>query len=144
MLSALLMHHGSQLDDEALRTFMIEAESIVNCCTLAVYDLTSPDCLESLSPNQLLTLQSHVVLPPPGTFQWEDLYSKKRWQCVQYLGHEFWQKWKAEFLQSLQARQKWVKPTRNLEVDDVVILKDESLPQNNWQLAGVFLVYPSG
>lgn len=143
VLSALLMHHGSQLDDEALRTFMIEAESIVNCRPLAVNDLTSPDCLEPLSPNQLLTLKSHVVLPPPGTFQREDLYSKKRWRRVQYLANEFWQKWKAEFLQSLQARQKWVKPTRNLKVDDVVILKDESLPRNNWQLARVVQVYPS-
>lgn len=46
-------------------------------------------------------------------------------------------------MQSLQARQKWVKPTRNLKVDDVVILKDESLPRNNWQLARVVQVYPS-
>lgn len=88
---------------------MVEAKSIVNRRPLALNDLSSPDCLQPLSPNQLLTLKSHAVLPPPGSFHCEDLYSKKRWQSVQYPGNEFWVKWKVEFLQLSQGRQKWVK-----------------------------------
>ena len=36
--TALLSCHGSQLDDKSLSTFMVEAESIVNCQPLAVTD----------------------------------------------------------------------------------------------------------
>ena len=36
VLSSLLQEHGKQLDDEALRTLMTEAESIVNCRPLTV------------------------------------------------------------------------------------------------------------
>ena len=84
---------------------MVEAESIVNCRPLALNDLSSPDCLQPPSPNQLLIMKSHVVLPPPGSFHREDLYYKKRWQGVQCPANEFSVRWKAEFLQLLQGRQ---------------------------------------
>lgn len=101
VLEATLMRHGSQLDEESLYTFMTEAEAIVNCRPLIVNDLSSPECLKPLTPNHLLTMKSSVVLPPLGSFQQVDLYSNKRWRRVQYLGNEFWIKWRADFLQLL-------------------------------------------
>ena len=143
ILETLLMRHGSQLDDESLCTFMTEAEAIVNCRPLTVVDLSSPEGVEPLTPNHLLTMKTSVVLPPPGSFQVADLYSKKRWHRVQYLANEFWIKWKADILQSLQTRQKWARARRNVKVDDVVIVKDEGLLQNQWHLARVVETYPS-
>ena len=143
VLTALFSNHGSQLGDESLVTFMTEAEAIANCRPLTVDDLTSPEFLQPLSPSQLLTLKSSVVLPPPGSFQWADLYSKKRWRRVQYLANEFWVNWKIGYLHTLQARQKWVSPSRKIREDDVVLVKDENLPRNQWQLARVVRTYPS-
>ena len=62
---------------------------------------------------------------------------------MQYLANEFWNKWKADYLQLLQTKQKWVKTRRNMAVDDVVIVKDDSLPRNRWPLARVVQTYPS-
>ena len=143
VLTALFSNHGSQLGDESLVTFKTEAEAIANCRPLTVDDLTSPECLQPLSPSQLLTLKSSVVLPPPGSFQWADLYYKKRWRRVQYLANEFWVKWKIGYLHTLQARQKWVSSSRKIREDDVVLVKDENLPRNQWQLARVVRTYPS-
>ena len=143
ILTALLSHHGTQLDDESLCTFFTEAEVIVNCRPLTVDDLANADGPVPLAPCQLLTMKSSVVLPPPGVFQRADLYSRKRWRRVQYLANEFWNKWKADYLQSMQTRQKWVKARRNMAVDDVVIVKDDSLPRNRWPLARVVQTYPS-
>ena len=56
---------------------------------------------------------------------------------MQYLSNQFWNRWKREFLQSLQERQKWTKRRRNLEADDIVIVKDEQLPRNQWCLGRV-------
>ena len=137
VLNVLLDLHGSQLDDESLRTFMIEAECIVNSRPLAVDTLNSPDHIEPLTPNMLLTMKSKVVLPPPGSYERTDLYVRKRWRRVQYLANEFWSRWKREFLQSLQLRNKWVKPHRNLQVDDIVLVKDDTLARNNWKLGKI-------
>ena len=46
---------------------------------------------------------------------------------MQYLLNVFCSYWKSEYLQSLQMRSKWNYPTRDVKVDDVVIIKDEKV-----------------
>ena len=89
VLAVLLDQCGKQLDDESLRTFMTEAEVVVNSRSLTVESLSSPDGVEPLTPNHLLTGKSNVVLPPPGVFQRADVYLRKRWRRVQYLANKF-------------------------------------------------------
>ena len=116
VLSSLLLDHGTQLDDEALRTLMTEAESVVNCRSLTVENLTDPLASEPLTPNHLLTLETQVVLPPPGKFESPDLYSRKRWRRVQYLANQFWLRWQKEYCNLLQKRQKWPTPKRSVTI----------------------------
>ena len=92
VLTGLLENHGNQLDDESLRTLMIEAEAIVNSRPLTTDDLTDPDSQDVLTPNHLLTMKSSIILAPPGNFLRADVYSKKRWRRVQQLADEFWQR----------------------------------------------------
>ena len=68
ILSALFKVHGTSLNDEALRTFMAEGTGILNSRPLTVDNLNSPDCLP-LSPNNLLTMKTKVVLPHPVIFR---------------------------------------------------------------------------
>ena len=134
-IETTLMKAGEQLDDEAFRTFITEAENIVNSRPLSVSHLCSPDAPEPLTPNHLLTLKSKIVLPPPGNFQREDLYCRKQWRRVQFLTNEFWSRWRQEFLQNLQTRQKWTHPKRNLKIKNIVISKEDRGCRNQWPLA---------
>ena len=134
VLSALLERNGTQLNDEALRTFMCEAEAIINSRPLTV---TSSDSVEALTPNHLLTMKSKIVLPPPGVFQSADQYSRKYWRRVQHLVNEFWCRWRKEFIHSLQERVKWTRPKKNLIAGDIVIIKEDNTPRNQWRLARV-------
>ena len=90
-----------------------------------------------LTPNDLLTMKTGVVVQPPGEFQREDMYGRKRWRQVQYLANQFWTRWKREYLANLQARQKWTKTSRNLKVGDIVLMKDEDLVRSHWKMARV-------
>ena len=62
-------------------------------------------------------------------FQPQDLlaYGKKRWRRIQYLADQFWSRWRTDYLQTLQKRRKWFHPSRNLQIGDVVLLKDASV-----------------
>lgn len=93
--------HGPQLDDESLGTFMVEAESAINGHPLTVGNLNSPNSLEPLTPNTVLTMKTKIVMPPPCKYKRVDLYSRKHWHRVQFLANEFWSRWKRDFLQSL-------------------------------------------
>ena len=144
VLTPLLQKNGSQLNGESLRTLMCEAEAIINSRPLTVDSLNDPLSLNPLTPNHLLTMKTKVVLPPPGVFQSADKYCRKRWRRVQHLANEFWIRWKKEYLLSLQQRQKWTKPRRNMCVGDIVIIKgDDDVPRIKWQLARVAETYES-
>ena len=143
ILSSLMHNAGQQLDDESLRTLMYETMAIVNSRPLSVVNMSDSTSPEPLTPNHLLYMDTQVVLPPPGEFQQEDMYSRKRWRRVQHLLNEFWSRWQAEYLQNLQPRQKWCDASVNLCKGDIVIVKEENLPRNKWLLARVDDTLPS-
>ncbi|XP_014673542.1 PREDICTED: uncharacterized protein LOC106813826 [Priapulus caudatus] len=65
VLEALMLQSSQQLDDESLRTFLCEAAAIVSSRPLTVDNLNDPTHAEALTPNDLLTMKSKVLLPPP-------------------------------------------------------------------------------
>ena len=113
---------------------MTEAEGIVNSRPLTLENLHD---LESrpLTPNQILTMKTKVVLAPPGVFQKEGVYARKRWRVVQHLTDVFWSRWRKEYLQLLQQRQKWNEVRPNLQVDDVVLMKGEGALRGSLPMA---------
>ncbi len=141
VLSSLLVEHAPRLNDESLRTLLVEVEAIVNSRPLSVETL-SDDTIEPLCPNSLLTMKTKVVLPPPGVFQRTDVYCRKRWRAVQYIANEFWVRWRKEYLMGLQERQKWNTARPNLEVGDVVLLVDEDTKRNMWPMGRIQDVFP--
>jgi len=90
------------LDDEGLATLMCEVESIVNGRPLTKVS-DDPRDPEALTPNQLLLLRSGPEMLS-GVFRKGDLYSRRRWQQVQYLSDVFWRRWLREYLPRLQER----------------------------------------
>ena len=143
ILTSLLAESGRQLDDESFRTLLKEIQAVVNSRPLALNDMSSADSPEPLTRNHLLTMKSKALMPPPGVFQREDVYLRRRWRRVQHLTNAFWERWRKEFLSTLQLRKKWIKPQRNMAVNDVVLMKDENAPRNVWRLARVKEVFPS-
>ena len=123
------------LDREALYTLLCEIESILNSRPLT-YVTTNDGSIEPISPNHLLLLRA-AVKAIPGVFDASESFSRRRWRYIQYLADQFWQKWKLEYLPTLQSRQKWRYDERNLKVGDIVLLVDVDSPRGTWPLARV-------
>ncbi|XP_030854473.1 uncharacterized protein LOC115929512 [Strongylocentrotus purpuratus] len=129
-----------RLDDEGLQTFLCEAEGIINGRPITKAS-NDPNDLEALTPNHLLLMKSQPALPPTITRE-TDIYVRRRWRQVQYMSDLFWRRWTKEYLPQLQQRQKWVEPHRNLQVDDLVLVVDQTIPRNSWLLGRVTRVLP--
>ena len=142
VLTSLLKSSPRKLDEESLRTFLTDAEAIVNSRPLSLESIHDPE-VTPLTPNQILTMKTVVASPPPGVFQSEGVYARKRWRVVQHLADSFWRRWKREYLQLLQNRQKWTGEQRNLQVGDVVMLKEEGHARGRWPMGRVVEVHPS-
>ncbi|XP_067933334.1 uncharacterized protein [Watersipora subatra] len=140
VLQSLLKSHSDRLDTSHLRTLMYEVMAIINSRPLSV--VTEEDM--PLSPNMLLTMKSDVTLPPSGSFDESDMYSRKRWRAVQHIANAFWKRWKTEYLSQLHSRQKWVhKTTNNIAVGDIVLIKDDQTTRNVWLKGRVSDCYTS-
>ena len=128
------------LDEESLHTVLCEAESIINSrpITKASSDLND---LEALTPNHLLLLKTKPSLPP-GLFDQDDLYTRRRWRQVQYMSNLFWKRWIKEYLPQLQERQRWATASRNFAEGDVVLLVDDCAPRNSWIMGKIVETVP--
>jgi hypothetical protein len=86
-------------------------------------------------------MKSGVIQPVPGTFDKPDLYCRRRWRRVQRIADEFWTRWNREYLSSLQPRSKNISINRNLQVGDIVLIKEDSPSRNEWPMARVVKVH---
>ena len=136
VMTALL--NQQTLDDEGLVTLMCEVESIINSRPLTKVS-DDPEDVEALTPNHLFFLRSGSSLPP-GIFNKGDLYSRNK--CSTYLMY-FGADGLKNYLPSLQERQKWVKPCRNFEPGDIVLIVDENAARCTWPLGRVLRVKPN-
>lgn len=91
------------LDDESFQTETCEVEAIINSRPLTTVS-NDPNDLEALTPNHLLQLKVQPVLPP-GLFERQYLYARRRWKQVQYIAGLFWTRWIRKFLPLMQERQ---------------------------------------
>ena len=100
VLSAILKQENTRLDGSSLRTFFYKAMAIVNSRPLSVENQDDPCEPRPLTPNDLLTMKTGVTVPPPGDFQREDVYARRRWRRFQSLANQFWTRWKRVLVQS--------------------------------------------
>ena len=130
------------LSRDEFSTLLQEAGSIVNHTPLSEVpcDPTEPF---PVSPALLINLRES-----PSSFKEEfsekDLlaYGQKRWRRVQFLSEQFFVRWKREYIQQQQHRNKWMHPSRNMTEGDIVLLKDSTC-RNEWPMAIVEKVHPS-
>ena len=61
----------------------------------------------------------------------------QRWRRVQELVSHFWKQWIREWLPTLNARKKWFKEEKDIEVDDIVIIFDPDTLRGHWPLGKV-------
>ncbi|CAI2734059.1 unnamed protein product [Schistosoma spindalis] len=129
----LLITREQTLTDEALGTYLVEVERILNDRPLTPVIQDANDKL-ALSPNTLLLLRECDGIVDEGSVR--DKYDKRSKQ-VNYLANVFWKRWLREYLPSLQKRQKWFAEHHNFQKGDVVIVTSDISTRGNWPLGVV-------
>ena len=120
------------LTHEVLSTLMAEVTAVMNSRPITAVS-TDPEHPEILSPSLLLTHKLDCVTAPTGEFSIKDMY-RAQWKMVQHLANIFWNKWRMEYLSNLQKRQKWQDSVRDIQKDDIVLLKDKDVNRCQWPM----------
>ena len=126
------------LTEESFLTLVTEVEQIVNARPLvAAFD--DPDDLRALTPSDLLVVKPTEGLPP-GLFVPMDLRLRKRWRQVQCMADMFWKRYLREYLPTLNRRQKWTTPHRDVKEGDLILLHEMNVPRSKYPLGRVVKV----
>ncbi|XP_057699014.1 uncharacterized protein LOC130920115 [Corythoichthys intestinalis] len=142
ILNAMLLEHPyGKLTHEVLVTLLAEVTAIVNARPLTAVS-TDPENPVILTPAMLLTQKVGTPPIPPGQFQTSDLF-KAQWKRVQYLANVFWSRWQKEYIAGLQVRHKWKTKKPNLQMGNVVLMRESLEHRNNWPLGLITKSFPS-
>ncbi|XP_068738732.1 uncharacterized protein [Montipora capricornis] len=99
------------------------------------------DDLEALTPNHFIIGRGTLNLPP-GVFIDKDMSSHKRWRQAQLVATHIWKRWLRKYLPGLITRKKWLQPTTNVKIGDLVLVSDYAVPRGNWPLGRIVKVFP--
>ena len=130
-----------KLNFEELTTVLTQIESCLNSRPLTSLPTHDDDGIEALTPGHFLIGQPLECIPD-SSFSYRSLSLLKRWDLCQSIVRHFWKRWSHEYLCSLRRNNKWLFPSRNIQVNDVVILHDDNLIPTRWPLARVLQVHP--
>lgn len=75
------------------------------------------------------------------TYTDQSLSIMNRWRKLKILHHQFSIRWKEEYLKELHKRFKWKYPKKDIQVNDLVVIRNEKLPPNEWRLGRVVKVH---
>ena len=122
-----------------MATVFAEVKCLVNSRPLG-YPSNDPNDLQPITPNHFVLGRATPEIPQ-GPFR-ETKNSRKRFEFVQALVQQFWNRFHREYLQSLMRRAKWRTKERQFKVGDVVLMVDSNVTRGKWNLARVLEVYP--
>lgn len=129
-----------KLTFEELCTVLTQVEACLNSRPLVSIP-SDDDGIQVLTPGHFLIGRPLEALPDPS-FSYRSLSLLRRWHLCQALVRHFWQRWSREYVTSLKRFNKWHHPTRNIQVGDIVLLREDNMTPSKWPLARVTQVYP--
>ena len=128
-----------KLTFEELTTMLVQIEACLNSRPLGSLPC-GDDGVDALTPGHFLIGHPLEALPDPS-FSYQKFSLLHRWHLCQALVRHFWQRWSSEYLTTLQKFAKWCRPSKNISIGDVVVLREDRMVPTQWPLARVVKVH---
>lgn len=131
---------NTHLTFEELASVFSQIEAILNSRPLCPLS-PSPNDFSPLTPGHFLVGRPLTSLPSPPL---HDANPNKldRYRRLEQIRQHFWSRWSTEYVAELQQRYKWRARHRDLQLDELVLIKDESLRPLHWRMGRVSKLFP--
>lgn len=131
---------GNQLlTSEEMATTLTQIEAILNSRPLSVLSNDPTEPL-ALTPAHFLVMTPLKSLPVLNATVNSPL--KYRKQLIDQLIQSFWNRWRVEYLSTLQVRNKWTHSSKPIQVGTVVLLKSDCSAPLDWPLGIIKNLFP--
>lgn len=127
--------NGQTLTFERYQTILLGAAAVLNSRPLVALT-DDPTDLNYITPAHAVR-GNRAIQPLTRNLSEIPLSRVKQEKITDKLLQDFWQVWRKEYLNTLQTRYKWNRREENLKEGDVVLIKEDNVPPNNWPMARV-------
>jgi Family of unknown function (DUF5641)/Integrase zinc binding domain len=121
-------------------TLLCQVEACLNSRPLCPIS-PDPEDFDVLTPGHFIVGGPLTALPEPDVTTVR-VNRLSRWEQVQQMLQHFWKRWSAEYLTTLQQRNKWLRKEENVKIGDLVLLHDDQLPASHWKMGRIQDVHP--
>lgn len=125
---------------EDMTTILTQIEACLNSRPLCALSSSTDSC-EALTPGHFVIGQPLNLVPEPGVALLPENRLDK-YQRIRKVVEDLWDRFKTEYVSSLQSRNKWQASVENVKVTDLVLVKNDCTPPAYWELARVTAVHP--
>lgn len=131
---------GSQLlTYEELLTVLTQVETILNSRPLCV--LSEDPYPEPLTPAHFIMASPLTYLPAAPVAE-ETKTLRHRKELLDQMVHSYWKRWRLEYLNGLQVRQKWLTDKNNAQIGTIVLIHQDDVAPLRWPIGVIQEVYP--
>ncbi|GFU26567.1 integrase catalytic domain-containing protein [Trichonephila clavipes] len=129
---------NSKITFEEFETIIIQIEGILNSRPLVPLSDNINE-YEVLTPGHFIIGRPISAIPEPAISDISD-NRLSRWQYTTKCVQTIWKRWKNDYLNHLQQRNKWQFEKNNVAVGCLVLLKENDLPPCKWTMARILEV----
>lgn len=122
---------------EELTTVFCKIEALLNSRPLCPLN-EDAESFDFLTPAHLLHGCSSNFNPRCS----QGFSALTKWRLMQDQLTNVWERWRKEYLHTLQQRTKWLRKVPNMKVGDLVILLERRSPAGHWPVARVIDTFP--
>lgn len=125
---------------EELYTTLTQIEAILNSRPLTPIS-SHPDDFTPLTPGHFLIGRPLSAIPTEDYRGHKDT-QLTRYQRIEQIRQHFWTRWSKEYIAELQKRTKWQTEATSININSLVLLKEDNLPPLKWKLGRIMTIHP--
>lgn len=129
----------ANLTYEEFYTVLVQIEAILNSRPMTPLSSDPSDVLP-LTPGHFL-IGRPLTAPASDDLTTESSTRLQRYERIEQLRQQFWQRWSKEYISELQQRTKWKSSSEDIKLDSLVLMKDNNLPPLKWRLGRIVRLY---
>lgn len=131
---------NASLTFEHFYTMLVQIEAVLNSRPISPLS-SDPADLNPLTPAHFLIGREILSVADPDV---RDIPRNRlsHFQQIQQLYQQFWSRWSREYISELQQRSKWLVERGKLNLNDMVVIKEDNQPPLKWALGRVIAIHP--
>ncbi|XP_053682304.1 uncharacterized protein LOC128732893 [Sabethes cyaneus] len=133
---------GAKLTFEEFATLLAEIEAVLNSRPISP-ESSDPNDLRPLTPGHFLVGRPLTTKNSADYTPSEDHPYEVRFKYLHELKQHFWDRWRREYLPEQQILGKWHTTSKDLQLNDMVLIRKQKLPGYQWTVGRIIKIHSS-